>query len=178
MALVKTGGGITDIQGSFGGVYFHRDKSGLHSCSKPRTVYRRSAAQKLQRDAFIAARRYTKDPRWVSYLMYRYMNGLPFIFDAIVTGWTNPDCAGKYELAGTHGPKDYYKRTDSVYFIWWNGLDDWYISDTLDVIVGGAWERESTNIEGEYQGIFGNHGNPVVTLSVTPPPLDYQIPKL
>lgn len=87
MTLIKTGGGVTDIRGGFGGVYFHRDKSGLHSCAKPRTVYRRSAAQKIQRDAFSAARRYSKDNRIVSYLMYLHMNGLPINYPDT---WTNP----------------------------------------------------------------------------------------
>lgn len=77
MTLIKTGGGVTDIRGGFGGVYFHRDKSGLHSSSKPRTVHRRSAAQKKQRAAFIKARAYSKDERVVSYNIYRALNDLP-----------------------------------------------------------------------------------------------------
>ena len=87
MTLVKTGGGITDIRGGFGGVYFHRDKSGLHSCAKPRTVHRRSAAQNVQRNAFIAARALSKDNRVVSYLMYLYMNGLPLLRPLV---WLSP----------------------------------------------------------------------------------------
>lgn len=77
MTLVKTGDGVIDLRGGFGGVYFHRDKSGLHSSSMPRKVRRRSAAQKLQRDAFVAARAYSTDPRTVSYNIYRALNGLP-----------------------------------------------------------------------------------------------------
>ena len=87
MTLVKAGDGITDMRGSFGGVYFHRDKSGLHSSSMPRKVHRRSAAQKLQRDAFVAARSLSTDNRIVSYLMYRYLNGLPLNYP---DAWINP----------------------------------------------------------------------------------------
>lgn len=76
MALIKTGGGIVDIKGGFGGVYFHRDKSGLHSCSKPRKIHRRSAAQDTQRAAFTKSRAYSTDPRTVSYNIYRVLNGL------------------------------------------------------------------------------------------------------
>jgi len=77
MATVKLGAGLTDISGSIGGVYFHRDKSGLHSCAKPRKVKNRSDAQQKQRAAFITARAYSKDERTVSYNIYRALNGLP-----------------------------------------------------------------------------------------------------
>jgi len=87
MTLVKAGDGIVDIRGRLGGVYFHRDKSGLHSSSMPRKVHRRSAAHSLQRDAFVAARALSKDNRIVSYLMYRAMNGLPINYP---DAWTLP----------------------------------------------------------------------------------------
>ena len=87
MAIVKAGLGITDIRGQLGGVYFHRDKTGLHSCAMPRTVRRRSAAQDLQRKAFSAARAYSRDNRVVSFLMYRYMNGLSLAYPPT---WMSP----------------------------------------------------------------------------------------
>lgn len=77
MALIKTGGGITDIRGGFGGVYFHRDRFGLHCKSKPRNIYRRSAAQDAQRKAFTQARAFSTVPRTVSYNIYRALMGLP-----------------------------------------------------------------------------------------------------
>jgi len=76
MALIKTGGGVTDIRGGFGGVYFTRDKSGLHSSAKPRRVHQQTADQQTQRNAFIKARAFSKDPRTVSYNIYRALNGL------------------------------------------------------------------------------------------------------
>jgi len=87
MTLIRTGGGVTDIRGSLGGVYFTRDKSGLHSCSKPRTVRQQSAAQKKQRAAFIKSRTFCKNEnsdtnpkdwlnRCVSYNIYRFLNDL------------------------------------------------------------------------------------------------------
>ena len=69
--------GIVDIRGGLGGVYFHRDKSGLHSNSMPRKIRRRSTAQDLQRKAFVQARAYSTDPRTVSFNIYRALNGLP-----------------------------------------------------------------------------------------------------
>ncbi|GAI71354.1 unnamed protein product [marine sediment metagenome] len=38
MTLCKTGQGITDIRGGTGGVYFTRDRSGLHCAAKPRKI--------------------------------------------------------------------------------------------------------------------------------------------
>lgn len=87
MCLIKTGGGVTDIRGGFGGVYFHRDKAGLHVARKPRNIHRRSTDQDKQRKAFAAARRYSKDNRTVSYLMYRYLTGLPLNHPDL---WTTP----------------------------------------------------------------------------------------
>ena len=77
MAIIKTGGGITDIRGGTGGVYFTRDKSGLHCSAKPRRVKQRTVNQDKQRKAFIVARAFSKDERVVSYNIYRALNGLP-----------------------------------------------------------------------------------------------------
>jgi len=77
MTLIKTGGGVVDIRGPLGGVYFSRDRSGLHCLAKPRRVHQETAAQRKQRSAFIQARAFSSDPRWVSYNIYRALNGLP-----------------------------------------------------------------------------------------------------
>ena len=76
MALVKTGGGVTDIRGGFGGTYFTRDKSGLHQSAKPRRVQQRTTAQDTQRNAFTKARTFSKINRTVSYNIYRALNDL------------------------------------------------------------------------------------------------------
>ena len=76
MALIKCGQGIIDIRGGQGGVYFSRDKSGLHILSKPRRVRQRTDAQNRQRNAFTVARSFSTDPRTVSYNIYRALNGL------------------------------------------------------------------------------------------------------
>jgi len=87
MSLVKTGGSVTDLRGGFGGVYFTRDKSGLHCSAKPRRVAQGTPAQQKQRAAFIKARSYCKIKntddkpkdwlnRCTSYNIYRALNGL------------------------------------------------------------------------------------------------------
>lgn len=178
MSLIKTGGGITDIRGGFGGVYFTRDRSGLHSSAKPRRVHQRTAAQNKQRNCFSKARTYSKDERVVSYLIYRCLNDLPFIFDAIVTGELVPDSTSTYELAGTYNGKDYYRRKDGMWYIWWViAYLDWIISHQP----GSAdfyWIRDFPDIVGDYQPTGLSSGIATVALALRPPPADYQIPKL
>lgn len=77
MALIKTGDGVTDIRGGFGGIYFRRDKGGLHAINKPRVIHGRTTAQSAQRAAFTKARAFSKINRVVSYNIYRALNGLP-----------------------------------------------------------------------------------------------------
>jgi len=77
MAIVKCGGGITDIRGGFGGVYFTRDKSGLHCSPKPRRVHQRTEHQNRKRKAFSRARAFSTNNRTVSYNIYRAYLGLP-----------------------------------------------------------------------------------------------------
>lgn len=76
MALIRTGQGITDIRGGLGGIYFTRDRSGLHISAKPRRVRQRTIAQNKQRSAFTRARAFSKDNRVVSYNIYRFLTGL------------------------------------------------------------------------------------------------------
>lgn len=189
MSLIKCGQGITDIRGGMGGVYFHRDKSGLHSSTKPRTVYRRSAAQNIQRNAFIKTRTFCKNERFadkpkdwlnrcVSYNIYRALNDLDVGFFAIVTNGMIPDGSGTYKLAGTYNGKDYYRRGDGAWFLWWDGHTIWYITVMLGESVGYFWYRVDPSIEGIYINEPDTHGNPTVALSNTEPPVDYQIPKL
>lgn len=189
MSLIKTGGGVTDIRGGFGGVYFTRDKSGLHSSAKPRKIYRRSAAQDLQRNAFIKARTFCRNElftdkpkdwlnRCVSYNIYRALNNLYVGFFATVTGDTIPDCTGTYFLRGQHNGKDYYQREDGFYFIWWWPGLGWYISIGLGTEGDAFWVRLDPETQGEYDTGGTAIGKPTVALSSTEPPADYQIPKL
>lgn len=76
MALVKTGNGIVDIRGGFGGVYFSRDKSGLHCLAIPRRVHQRTPHQDRKRKAFTRARAFSHVNRIVSYNILRAYAGL------------------------------------------------------------------------------------------------------
>lgn len=77
MSLVKFGGGIVGITGTFAGQHFKRDRSGSHICRMQRRVRSRSSAQDKQRKAFVRARAFSTDNRVVSYNIYRALNGLP-----------------------------------------------------------------------------------------------------
>lgn len=87
MALVKTDNIISDIRGGLGGIYFSRDRFGLHCCAKPRVIQRRTPGQDAQRKAFSAARSFSQINRTVSYLMYRHLTGLPI---TLPVGWSSP----------------------------------------------------------------------------------------
>lgn len=178
MTLIKTGGGVTDIRGGLGGTYFTRDASGLHQSAKPRRVKQLTAGQNKQRNAFIKARTYTQDPRWVSYYIYKALNNLPFIFDAIVTGEVEPDCTGKYTLAGTHNGKNYYSLNDD-WLLRWNSTNNFWAIETIVLLpAGGFWKHESGNINGTYLPQNEYTGIAKVRLQLQPPPVDYYIPKL
>jgi len=76
MALVRVGNIVTDIRGGFGGVYFSRDRFGLHCLPKPRRVHQRTTEQDRKRKAFTRARAFSKVNRVVSYNIYRAYLGL------------------------------------------------------------------------------------------------------
>lgn len=178
MTLIKTGGGVTDIRGPYGGTYFTRDRSGLHLTAKPRRVKQLSPAQSKQRNAFIKARTYTQDPRWVSYYIYKALNNLPFIFDAIVTGEVEPDCTGKYTLAGTHNDKDYYSL-NNIWVIWWNSEHNFWSIENIQLFPPiGYWRRDAGIISGPYLPIDTYTGTAKVKLQLRPPPVDYYISTL
>lgn len=77
MSLIKVGQGVTDIRGGFGGVYFTRDKTGLHCTAKPRRVHQRTEHQDRKRKAFARARAFSKVNRTVSYNIFRAYLDLP-----------------------------------------------------------------------------------------------------
>lgn len=178
MSLVKCGGGITDIRGTFAGQHFKRDKSGLHCCRMQRRVHQRTPAQATQRNAFIKARTYTQDPRWVSYYIYLALNNIPYTFNTTVSGSPTPNCTGIYTLGGQFNGKDYYRRADSTWFIWWAGIF-WVISAEVGVAGAAYWRGVPfADMYGLYYALGTATGNVTVTLPLAPPPADYEIPKL
>ncbi len=189
MALIVTGNGITNIQGGFGGVYFHRDKSGLHCAAKPRRVDQGTPKQQKQRAAFLKARAAclaaapTVIPenqlnRWVSYYMYRALNNLPFLFDITASGTPVPNCTGIYILGGQIFGQNWYKRIDNAWVIWCKAPPKvWYISTELGVHVVNYWYT-TNGFFSCYNPYGGATGIVRISSELRPPPADYQIPKL
>lgn len=178
MTLIRTGQGVTDIRGGTGGVYFTRDRYGLHQSAKPRNIHRRSTAQDKQRKCFTKARTYSTDNRTVSYLIYRCLNDLPFLFDVTATGNPVPDCTGIYVKVGEILGINYYSRTDGAYFLWCKIPPDvWFISTELGVYGTNYWYTTTGFIS--YYDPYGEAtGRVRISLELRPPPVDYQIPKL
>lgn len=76
MALIRCGQGVTDIRGGLGGVYFSRDRFGLHILPKPRRVHQRTEHQDRKRKAFVKARSFSHDNQTVGWNILRAYAGL------------------------------------------------------------------------------------------------------
>lgn len=62
-----------------------------------------------------------------------------------------PDATCDYAFTGVINGKDYFRRLDGSYFIWWSvGDTAWIISAVLDVKGASWWERVDPDIVGAY----------------------------
>jgi hypothetical protein len=173
MALIRTGPEISDIRGKLGGVCFTRDRSGLHCSASPRHIYRRTPAQSIQRSAFSRARSVAKTNRHVSYLIYLALNNMPFLYDAFVTGYSDPYCLGKFVIAGTYFGTVFYRHVSLQWDLWYiESLDWWVISHEVDVFAYPYWLNVN-GIEGRYWAGPQASGVPIVKLEIQPPPVSY-----
>lgn len=67
-----------------------------------------------------------------------------------VTNGLTPDVTGTYEDAGEHEGKRSYELAGNGWFIWWDGVEAWYISTERGVPGANHWARIDPNIEGLY----------------------------
>lgn len=67
-----------------------------------------------------------------------------------VTGTMIPDIKGTYEVAGQRNNKPYYELSGNGWFIWWNGIDRWYITIEPGELGDGWWSHQGPDIEGLY----------------------------
>lgn len=70
-----------------------------------------------------------------------------------VTGTLTPDVTGYYFEHIMHNGKRSYRRTDGLYFLWWDGATRWVINTGLDIMFPPAWLRVDPNPIGDYQPI-------------------------
>jgi hypothetical protein len=67
-----------------------------------------------------------------------------------LTGTLSPDQTGQYDIEGQHEGKPYYKNVVTGWFLWWNPLGAWMITEHLDEAGDSYWGRGFETIEGEY----------------------------
>ncbi len=79
-----------------------------------------------------------------------------------VTGDLTPDVTGTYEDAGEYNGKRYYQRTPNGWFIWWDGVEFWDISQAPGSIMPISWFHNFPDIEGLYSPGAGASGNATV----------------
>lgn len=61
-----------------------------------------------------------------------------------------PDCQCNYVLGGAFNGKAFYKRSDSQFFIWWDGVDTWTISEVLGTPGADFWTLQTASPVGVY----------------------------
>jgi len=67
-----------------------------------------------------------------------------------VSGVINPDATGKYNIAGTHNDKSYYKYGEASWYIWWDGDQRWTISEKLGLTGEAFWTLRDWYMFGGY----------------------------
>jgi hypothetical protein len=91
-----------------------------------------------------------------------------------VTGNPVPDCTGRYEYAGLHDSRPYYKHVSLDFWIWWyDTLPEYILSSLLGDANG--WYQDISDIDPTAGGGYffpGIHvtGDVYVTGIPTPPP--------
>lgn len=68
----------------------------------------------------------------------------------ICTGELTPDSTGIYDVTGYFDDKIYCTRKNPDYYLWWDSVVGWLISEVLGVRGSLFWRRPSTNIIGLY----------------------------
>ncbi len=77
-------------------------------------------------------------------------------------GPLSPDATCNYVQTGEYNGKDYARRLDGAYFIWWNGIDGWVISAELGNPAPHGWHRFYPDIEGLYVAVPPASGDATV----------------
>ncbi len=80
-----------------------------------------------------------------------------------MTGEVTPDITGPYEYDGDYYERPSYRLVGNGWFIWWDGVQTWNITDVKGVPYGYFWYRIDENIEGTYEPGGDAIGIPTVT---------------
>lgn len=80
-----------------------------------------------------------------------------------VTGALTPDATGNYNYAIQINGKSAYMRDDAAWWIAWDNIDSWLISQAPGLPALPRWKRTDPNIEGNYEPDGGAIGIATVT---------------
>lgn len=61
-----------------------------------------------------------------------------------------PDCQCTYILGGAFNGKAYFKRVVAGFYLWWDGVDTWTISELLGIPGAGFWTLQTASPIGVY----------------------------
>jgi hypothetical protein len=97
-----------------------------------------------------------------SNVLVRYNPDLNLVTPYHVTGTLTPDAAGNYAAESEYKNKFTYVNSGRTYFLWWDGIDSWIISDSVGWKEGAYWSRTDPAIIGEYAPQGGAIGTATV----------------
>lgn len=86
-----------------------------------------------------------------------------WIYPLYITGTVDPNCTCTYHKYGTFNDKDYYVRNDGEWYIWWDGVDRWYISEILGDSTPPVWSRMDPVAPGLFTPTAPATGNALVS---------------
>lgn len=70
---------------------------------------------------------------------------------------------GTYVDIGEFRGKRAYQRVPDNWFLWWDGVSSWCISDQAGFTLDAWWQRISPDIQGKYQPQIPATGEATVT---------------
>jgi hypothetical protein len=98
-------------------------------------------------------------------IIIKYNPTLNFTTPCLVTGTLTPDSAGNYWVESEYKDKPSYVLDGRAFFIWWDGIDSWIISNSVGWKEGPYWSRTDPTMAGNYTPCAGAIGTATVVVS-------------
>lgn len=95
-------------------------------------------------------------------ILIKYNPLLNFSIPYHVTGTLNPDAAGNYACESGYEDEFTYVNPEREFFLWWDGIDSWIISNSVGWKEGPYWSRTDPAIAGDYAPYAGAVGTATV----------------
>jgi hypothetical protein len=84
----------------------------------------------------------------------------------IITGTLTPAAAGNYTCESGYKDRPTYVGPLRAFFIWWDGINSWYISTCVGDASGPCWKRTALCLIGDYNPYAGATG--IATIAAGP----------